>query len=955
MLSKYRFKGVLSVAAISLALGLAACSDSSTEIASPGSGGDNPGVPGGGNNGGGGNGGSAGNCPTGTTATEVGSETYCDLASGSITSDLTLTGDNIYHLTGPGNIFIGEPTDANGDGGTPVTLTIEAGAVLYADDPTTALVITRGSKIEANGTANDPIVFTSAGDLGLTTTTASLHPAASATEDAVTAQWGGIVINGLARINVPNEAGKDCSTAAAPCEKEGEGGSGLFGGANDDDSSGTLKYVQVRYSGYLVNAEDELNGVAFQGVGRGTTVDYVQVYNTADDCVEFFGGAVEVKHLMLTGCGDDGFDWTDGFTGKAQYVVIQQNPAMNLSDDPRGIEADNLEDNEDVLPRSHPMLSNFTIIGGASSDPAKSVGDTGLVWRRGTNVNLYNSVVVNWKKACLDVDSASTFAQLDGGNLTAQSTLMDCVTPTAEGDETGVTDSVDLSDWFLAQDNNLITANSLNGFINGTVENGMTAIDVAAVDAFFETPEHVGAVASADANWTAGWTKGVNEDTGCPAVDGVSENGDGDCVLEGTITDDIHLTAGRDYLLNGPVHIGVDSGADPAAPIAGADPAVLTIDAGTRILGMADTDAVLYITRGSQIFANGTKDAPIIFSSSDEDTADINTNTATWGGLQINGRAFINVPDTAGKDCSASAAAPCEKEGEGNSGKFGGNDDTDNSGTLRYVVIKYAGRLINATDELNGIAFQGVGSGTTIDYVQIHNATDDCMEFFGGNPQVKHVVLTGCADDSFDWTDGFHGKAQHVLVVQNPDLLPSEDPRGIEADNLEASEDALPRSAPMISNMTLVGAAPDYSAGNTGILFRRGTAATLVNSVATNFAIACFDIDSDSTYTQAADGKLTVQSTLLGCTKNLEDETEDTVDHDLNAVFTGGANNTLGTTLSLSAPAGGSHAYINGATEAGVTVTDPTAIDGFFDSVDHIGAVSEADDWTAGWTVWLHN
>src|SRR3546814_13281656 len=89
MLSKYLFKGVLSVAAISLALGLAACSDSSTEIASPGSGGDNPGVPAGGNNGGGDNGGSAGNCPTGTTATAVGSETYCDLASGSTTSALT--------------------------------------------------------------------------------------------------------------------------------------------------------------------------------------------------------------------------------------------------------------------------------------------------------------------------------------------------------------------------------------------------------------------------------------------------------------------------------------------------------------------------------------------------------------------------------------------------------------------------------------------------------------------------------------------------------------------------------------------------------------------------------------------------------------------------------------------------------------------------------------------------
>jgi hypothetical protein len=295
----------------------------------------------------------------------------------------------------------------------------------------------------------------------------------------------------------------------------------------------------------------------------------------------------------------------------------------------------------------------------------------------------------------------------------------------------------------------------------------------------------------------------------------------------------------------------------------------------------------------------------------------------------------------------------CVKEGEGSSGEFGGNDDTDSSGTLRYVQVKYAGRLINAEDELNGIAFQGVGSGTTVDYLQVHNAADDCLEFFGGTVTAKHLVLTGCADDSLDWTDGWRGKVQHVVIVQNPNLPLSGDARGIEADNLEDDHDATPRSAPEISNITLIGVG-DSSLGDTGIVFRRGTAPKLMNAVATNFLKFCFDIDNDATYTQVTDGNLTVKSTLLDCTTDLADDTDDT-DNDLNGFFTGEATNVLGT-VSLSAPTGGSHAYINGTNEAAATVTDPTAVDSFFDSVDYIGAVpSAAGDWTDNWTVWLQD
>ena len=917
-----------------MAVALAACSDSSSEIASPGSQGPNPGVPGGGDNGGGDgdNGGSAGNCPTGTTRQQVGDETHCAINAGAILSDLTLTKDNIYVLNGPGNIFIGEPTDANGNGGTRVTLKIEAGTRIYSDDPETALVITRGSRIDAQGTANAPIIFTSARDMGI----GGSPFTGNASDDPNTGEWGGLVLNGLAPINA-------CAGTQAVCEKEGEGDSGLFGGNNPADSSGILRYVQIKYSGALINSEDELNGIAFQGVGSGTTVEYIQVHNGADDGIEFFGGTATVKHLIVSGANDDYIDWTDGWQGKIQHAIVMQNP--NLPEGDRGIEADNLDDDHDASPRSNPTLANLTFVGAASSDPAKSVGSQGILLRVGTSAKIYNSVVTNFADGCLDLDDAATFAQAQNGALVVQSTLLSCSQPTEE--ESG--DPIDLSDWFLAQSNNVIGDASLSGYVNGSAEAAVVATDMSKVDSFFDKVDYIGAVNGADApaNWTLGWTFGLNAAAGCPSVNGITEDSNGNCVLTGTITDDVRLSAGRDYLLNGVVRIGTDAGMDPASPLAGSDPATLTIDAGVRVLAQT-AESALFISRGSRIVANGTKDAPIIMSAVGDDTHQLDTDTALWGGLVINGRAPINA--------CAGAQPVCEKEGEGDSGLFGGNVPNDDSGVLRYVVVKYAGRLINAEDELNGIAFQGVGNGTTVDYIQSHNGADDAVEFFGGTVNVKHLVLTGAGDDSLDWTDGWQGKIQYALIVQNPNQPEAE--RGIEADNLEGDFDAAPRSHPKIANITFVGAG-DKGIGERAMVLRRGTAVNLMNVVAANWSNSCFDLDDAATFAVAGPnattrtGDLTLQSSLLSCSPAVEVEAGDP--YDTKAWVEAQSNNVLGVAATLASPATGGKKYINGSAEAAVTATDPSTVDPFFDSVNFIGAVKDAgSDWTAGWTVWLN-
>ena len=244
--------------------------------------------------------------------------------------------------------------------------------------------------------------------------------------------------------------------------------------------------------------------------------------------------------------------------------------------------------------------------------------------------------------------------------------------------------------------------------------------------------------ASSNASGDTGNTNGDTSASGCPT--GTSALGEL-CALKGNILENITLTAGKMYLLNGPVFIG-DSQTD----------VVLTIEPGVTVLGEKNPSSpgTLIITQRAKIEAVGTKDAPIVFTS---DQLEGKKARGDWGGIIINGLAPINCPDKKGK-------AFCENEGEGDTGTYGGDQPEDSSGTLKYVRVEYGGIQFSEDNELNGIAFFGVGSGTTVDYIQVHMNADDGIEFFGGTVNVKHAVLTGIADDSLDWTYGWTGKAQ---------------------------------------------------------------------------------------------------------------------------------------------------------------------------------------------------
>ena len=390
------------------------------------------------------------------------------------------------------------------------------------------------------------------------------------------------------------------------------------------------------------------------------------------------------------------------------------------------------------------------------------------------------------------------------------------------------------------------------------------------------------------------------------------------CILSGTITEDLTLVAKNKYLLRGGVFIGDD-----------VNETILTIEPGTTIYGESSTDGMLVIRRSSQIIAEGTADSPIVFTSSKEAGS---RGRGDWGGIIINGNAPINA-------CADDSEESCEAFGEGGTGFYGGNDETDSSGILKYVRVEFAGTLVSPENELNGIAFQGVGSETEIDFIQVHMNADDGVEFFGGNAFAKHLLITGAGDDSLDWTDGWQGGAQFVILHQHDD----NGDNGIEADNNAENNEATPRSNPTLSNFTLIGS-PDSERSDIGILLREGTAASLSNFLVVGFNDGCLSVDNDATWSQLDAGNITLTNSAINCDINFIDSDSG----DLETWFTEQTGNSVGEAALMDAYNLITPNYFPSSTGS-ATASDAATLNDNFESTDFIGAIG-SEDWTVGWT-----
>jgi len=396
------------------------------------------------------------------------------------------------------------------------------------------------------------------------------------------------------------------------------------------------------------------------------------------------------------------------------------------------------------------------------------------------------------------------------------------------------------------------------------------------------------------------------------------------CVLSGTYTQDIHLTNDITWVLSGGVFIGGKDATNNSN--------TMYVEAGTRIIGSGGID-LLVISRGAKIIAEGQPYAPIVFSS--PKTVSEGAQTGDWGGIVINGFAPINTCDT----------QPCTALGEGDSGTYGGDNPNDSSGVLRYVRVQYSGYKFTDTNELNGIAFQGVGNGTEVEYLQVHAGADDGMEFFGGTVNLKHIIVTVPGDDGLDWTQGYSGNIQYAIVKQTEDQTVDED-SGMEMDNLDLNNDATPRAQPRIANVTLIG-----RAGELGMMIRRGTGANFSNMIVTNFA-NCINIDSASTFTAAGTppnnltGVLTMENTLINCANNfVVDPTDPWTTQAWFDAQPGNAEQNPQLNGVFPPPNAN---YLTGYN------LDPTVFDSFFDKTEYIGAVRNEDSaWFYNWSIFL--
>ena len=411
------------------------------------------------------------------------------------------------------------------------------------------------------------------------------------------------------------------------------------------------------------------------------------------------------------------------------------------------------------------------------------------------------------------------------------------------------------------------------------------------------------------------------------------------CEISGTITGSrlIQNLPGTIYSLAGRVQVGTDLGGNPAAPIPGGQQGQLTIDPGVVIFGSGGLD-FLIVNRGSQIFAEGSQNNPIVFTSRQNIEGSATDNSiGQFGGLVVLGRAPIqrcNQPNVPG------GTVGCESQVEGTTGLYGGATANDNSGRIRFVQVRYPGFNVSEGNELNGITLAGVGSGTTMERIQVHNSSDDGVEWFGGTVNSRYLVITGADDDSLDTDFGYKGANQFIIVNQRS----GGGDRIVEADTT-GNGNSTPRSNPKFANLTAI-------SRRTGdaLHLRGGTDFVLANSVVTGAPI-CLDIDEAVTM-QAANSTLDEQgppvfrSVFLSCATPFRDEA-DIPAADIAAIFSGNNNVATGTSTLQ-------NIFVNGANETAVTASSITAISAFFTNAGYIGAVRDnGDTWFQGWTCGL--
>ncbi len=429
---------------------------------------------------------------------------------------------------------------------------------------------------------------------------------------------------------------------------------------------------------------------------------------------------------------------------------------------------------------------------------------------------------------------------------------------------------------------------------------------------------------------------------------GTNEN----VILEGRITANRTLHAANTYKLRGLVYV--------------TNGAILTIEPGTKIVGELNKQGGLIITRSSKIIADGTADKPIVFTSESATPA-----RGDWAGLVILGNAPTNASFNGVQGVGAVEGGVNNSD---NLGLYGtaitqGQNPADNSGILRYVRIEYAGYAFLPDNEINGLTLAGVGSGTTIDYVQVSYANDDSFEWFGGTVNCNHLIAYRGLDDDFDTDNGFSGKVQFGIGLRDSAVADISKSNGFESDNDANGSILTPITSALFSNMTIIGprqstTSVGNSLYNAGGHIRRNTKESIYNSIIMGWPIGLlFDASKGSpTDLNITSNELQIQNTIIAnCAIPIK--------YSPSATTPTGATDASITTWFLTEATGNSILPTNEEVKLtapfNYTAPDFTPMDGSpllsgatfsnvkltgFNAVAYRGAVGPGDTWWKGWT-----
>ncbi len=425
------------------------------------------------------------------------------ILEGKISSDRTLKANYVYKIRG--FVYV-----VNG-----AKLTIEPGTVIEGVKGTStrgALVITKGSQIIADGTADEPIIFT------------------SDQPNPQRGDWGGLVLLGNAKTNSSFNGVQGIGSVEGGVNNAE--GLGLYGGTDDNDNSGILRYVRIEYAGYAYLPDNELNGLTLAGVGKATTVDYVEIYKANDDAIECFGGAANLKHTIFVSTLDDDFDTDNGWSGNVQFGIVIRDSAIADISKSESFESDNDANGSGLSPQTMGTYSNITVVG--PREKLTNVGNSlflaGAQVRRNSSISIFNSVIMGYPTGLLIDASKGTPADnnIRANTLQVQNTVIaGCAVPVdyaANSVATGWNrDSA--SNWFSnsAYGNSILTTNDevkLTAPYNyanpdftpqagSPLLSGASFTNSKLTNTFFTPVTYRGAVGDSgdDATWWKGWSK----------------------------------------------------------------------------------------------------------------------------------------------------------------------------------------------------------------------------------------------------------------------------------------------------------------------------------------------------------------------------------------------------------------------------------------------------------------